>query len=208
METPEQGERQHSWYAVTDGSWQWDTGEAPPFITHTDSPRAAVEEAIKDWFEKGQDFDGAELKVARLETCAFTFVEVDENRKWRLERWWDYPSSAASAGLVTVPVEDLARLRESGASTCVLNCIETQPTISRSHVTQPTPSSAQHRERAPMGDVHEFKSPPLEKTGCGRDAECAASLVFYFNRPLSDDELRFLDECLSRSVQLMPKGSQ
>ena len=113
METPEQGERQHSWYAVTDGSWQWDTGEAPPFITHTDSPRAAVEEAIKDWFEKGQDFDSAELKVARLETCAFTFVEVDENRKWRLERWWDYPSSDASAGLVTVPVEDLARLADA-----------------------------------------------------------------------------------------------
>ena len=102
-ETPEQMDARR-WYAVTDGSWEWDAGEEPPFITLADSSRSAVEAAIRAWFENGETFDSADLKVATLDTCASAWVDVDEDRNWRLERWWDHPPSDAEAGMVMVPI--------------------------------------------------------------------------------------------------------
>lgn len=48
--------------------------------------------------------------------------------------------------------------------------------------------------------MHELKCP-----GVGRDKDCAASLQFYFNRPVTNDEMRFLHEVMQRTVACVPK---
>lgn len=42
----------------------------------------------------------------------------------------------------------------------------------------------------------------LECPGVGRDAENDKALCFYFNRPVTDDEMRFLHEVMERAVPL------
>ena len=46
---------------------------------------------------------------------------------------------------------------------------------------------------------------PLRCWGSGRDAENPKAIIVYFNRPLTDDELRFFDECSKRTAALMPE---
>lgn len=46
--------------------------------------------------------------------------------------------------------------------------------------------------------------PALKCPGLGRDAENSKALVFYFNRPVTDGEMRFLHEVMQRTVALMP----
>lgn len=48
--------------------------------------------------------------------------------------------------------------------------------------------------------VHE----PLKCPGVGRDAENVKSLVFYFNRAVTDDEMRFLHDVMQRAVCSVP----
>jgi len=43
-------------------------------------------------------------------------------------------------------------------------------------------------------------SAPLKCPGVGRDAENEKSLAFYFNRKVTDDEMRFLHEVMQRAV--------
>lgn len=45
---------------------------------------------------------------------------------------------------------------------------------------------------------------PLKCPGVGRDKDCASSLAFYFSRPVTDAEMRFLHEVMQRSVACMP----
>lgn len=44
---------------------------------------------------------------------------------------------------------------------------------------------------------------PLKCSGVGRDKDHAASLQFYFSRPVTDDEMRFLHEVMQRSAILV-----
>lgn len=46
---------------------------------------------------------------------------------------------------------------------------------------------------------------PLKCPGVGRDKGCAAALAFYFSRPVTDDEMRFLHKVVQRTVACMPK---
>lgn len=49
------------------------------------------------------------------------------------------------------------------------------------------------------------KAEPLKLNGVGRDTEApGGALSFYFDRPPTDAEMRFLHECMGRSVALMP----
>lgn len=45
---------------------------------------------------------------------------------------------------------------------------------------------------------------PLKCPGVGRDKDCVSALAFYFSRPVTDDEMRFLHEVMQRSVACMP----
>jgi hypothetical protein len=45
----------------------------------------------------------------------------------------------------------------------------------------------------------------LKCPGVGRDKDCISALQFYFNRPVTDDEMRFLHEVMQRTVACMPK---
>ena len=40
----------------------------------------------------------------------------------------------------------------------------------------------------------------LKCPGVGRDKDCITALQFYFNRPVTDDEMRFLHEVIQRAV--------
>lgn len=40
----------------------------------------------------------------------------------------------------------------------------------------------------------------LSVNGCGRDAENEKALCFYFNRKVTDDEMRFLHEVIARGI--------
>lgn len=42
----------------------------------------------------------------------------------------------------------------------------------------------------------------LKCNGVGRDKDCISALQFYFNRPVTDDEMRFLHDVLSRAVAI------
>jgi len=44
----------------------------------------------------------------------------------------------------------------------------------------------------------------LKCNGVGRDKDHDKALCFYFNRPVSDAELRFLHECMDRTAALLP----
>ena len=45
---------------------------------------------------------------------------------------------------------------------------------------------------------------PLRCAGVGRDKDCVSALEFYFNRRVTDDEMRFLHEVISRAAVCMP----
>ena len=45
----------------------------------------------------------------------------------------------------------------------------------------------------------------LKCPGVGRDKDCDKALQFYFDRPVTNGEMRFLHECMQRSVALMPR---
>jgi len=40
----------------------------------------------------------------------------------------------------------------------------------------------------------------LKCNGVGRDKDCISGLEFYFNRRVTDDEMRFLHEVIKRAV--------
>lgn len=44
----------------------------------------------------------------------------------------------------------------------------------------------------------------LKCPGVGRDKNCIAALEFYFSRPVTDDEMRFLHEVMQRAVASIP----
>lgn len=44
----------------------------------------------------------------------------------------------------------------------------------------------------------------LKYYGVGRDKDCISALQFYFNRRVTDDEMRFLHEVMQRAVARMP----
>ena len=46
----------------------------------------------------------------------------------------------------------------------------------------------------------------LKCNGTGRDKDCLSALQFYFNRRVTDDELRFLDEVMKRAAACMPEN--
>lgn len=48
----------------------------------------------------------------------------------------------------------------------------------------------------------------LKCPGVGRDAQNDQSLCFYFNRPVTDDEMRFFHKVLQRTVAVMPAAKQ
>lgn len=45
----------------------------------------------------------------------------------------------------------------------------------------------------------------LRCSGVGRDKDCLSALQFYFNRRVTDDEMRFLHECMKRAAACMPE---
>ena len=56
-----------------------------------------------------------------------------------------------------------------------------------------------------MADVLTMKPKPREQLRCpgaGRDEENPNALVFYFSRPVSDDEMRFLHDVMQRAALL------
>jgi|SRR5690606_29747565 len=48
----------------------------------------------------------------------------------------------------------------------------------------------------------------LKCPGVGRDKDCISALQFYFSRPVTDDEMRFLHEVVQRAVACMPRTTQ
>lgn len=58
-----------------------------------------------------------------------------------------------------------------------------------------------------MADIHQLPPPrrlPLACSGVGRDVEHDRALAFYFNRPVTDAEMRFLHEVIRRASLCMP----
>ena len=47
----------------------------------------------------------------------------------------------------------------------------------------------------------------LKCPGVGRDKDCINALEFYFSRPVTDDEMRFLHEAMQRAVASVPTRS-
>jgi len=45
---------------------------------------------------------------------------------------------------------------------------------------------------------------PLKCSGVGRDKDCISALEFYFSRPVTDDEMRFLKDVMDRAAACMP----
>jgi hypothetical protein len=45
----------------------------------------------------------------------------------------------------------------------------------------------------------------LRCPGVGRDKDCVSALQFYFNRRVTDNEMRFLKEVIDRAVACMPE---
>jgi hypothetical protein len=52
---------------------------------------------------------------------------------------------------------------------------------------------------------HADLAQPLKCPGAGRDKDCISALQFYFNRPVTDDEMRFLHDVIQRAVACMPR---
>lgn len=46
----------------------------------------------------------------------------------------------------------------------------------------------------------------LECNGVGRDKDCLSALQFYFNRRVTDDEMRFLGDVMRRAAALAILG--
>lgn len=46
---------------------------------------------------------------------------------------------------------------------------------------------------------------PLKCNGVGRDKDCISALQFYFSRPVSDEEMRFLKDVISRAAVCLPE---
>lgn len=44
----------------------------------------------------------------------------------------------------------------------------------------------------------------LKCPSVGRDKDCVTALQFYFSRPVTDDEMRFLHEVMQRAAETMP----
>lgn len=44
----------------------------------------------------------------------------------------------------------------------------------------------------------------LKCNGVGRDKDCVSALQFYFSRPVTDDEMRFLHDVMKRAVASAP----
>ena len=68
---------------------------------------------------------------------------------------------------------------------------------------------AENREDcAKVFDLHPRVTPQdqLRVNGVGRDKDHDRALCFYFNRPVTDAEFRFLHECMARSAALMPRN--
>lgn len=47
-------------------------------------------------------------------------------------------------------------------------------------------------------------SKELKCSGVGRDKDCISALQFYFNRPVTDDEMRYLHEVMRRAATCSP----
>jgi hypothetical protein len=45
---------------------------------------------------------------------------------------------------------------------------------------------------------------PLKCPGVGRDKDCISALEFYFSRPVTDDEMRFLHDVMQRAAACVP----
>ena len=48
----------------------------------------------------------------------------------------------------------------------------------------------------------------LKCPGVGRDKDCVSALQFYFNRRVTDDEMRFLKDVIDRAIACMPSARQ
>lgn len=58
-----------------------------------------------------------------------------------------------------------------------------------------------------MDNVVQLKAPaaePLKCPGAGRVGDNDKALIFYFNRPPTDDELRYLHEVMQRAAVCSP----
>lgn len=53
--------------------------------------------------------------------------------------------------------------------------------------------------------LEKVRSDALRCPGIGRDGENPKTLVIYLNRPVTDDEMRFLHEVLQRAAPSAPK---
>jgi hypothetical protein len=49
---------------------------------------------------------------------------------------------------------------------------------------------------------------PLKCPGVCRDKDCISALQFFFSRPVTDDEMRFLHDVMQRTVACMPKAKE
>ena len=47
----------------------------------------------------------------------------------------------------------------------------------------------------------------LKCPGVGRDSDNLAVLIFSFNRRVTDDEMRFLHECVQRAAAFLPEAA-
>lgn len=59
---------------------------------------------------------------------------------------------------------------------------------------------------ARLYDLHPRGAGQLRCNGVGRDKDHDRALQFYFDRRVTDAEMRFLDECMKRSATLMPRN--
>lgn len=55
-----------------------------------------------------------------------------------------------------------------------------------------------------MGDVITLKKEPLRCPGVCRVEDNDQALMFFFSRPVSDDELRYLHEVMQRATMCNP----
>lgn len=55
-----------------------------------------------------------------------------------------------------------------------------------------------------MSNVTPFRTNSVAVRGIGRDADDQRTVMVYFTRPLTDDELRFFHEVCARSAPLFP----
>lgn len=64
----------------------------------------------------------------------------------------------------------------------------------------------QRDECAKDFDATPIVRPPtkLKLNGSGRDKDHDKALCFYFNRPVTDAEMRFLHDCMDRTAALLP----